>query len=204
VTATEPWEAARDAFWEAERGGAARTGDGWDRALVQEGRRGWEAAVRAGVDARVAAMVKAPDGGAFVVAFRDEVSAEEAEDLHERWAEYGPDSVSLVIVDDVAAIGVREPGDLAPGEGELAAARLLTAHAHEAIAAAIGRAEAAEEAKRAAKGELAALGDRLAKVIAAAVEAEKARAEAAEAEVARLTALLADRGRANGTEVSRD
>lgn len=40
--------------------------------------------------------------------------------------------------------GEPETGGLAPGEGELAAARLLTAHAHEAIAAAIGRAEAAE------------------------------------------------------------
>jgi hypothetical protein len=46
------------------------------------------------------------------------------------------------------------------------------------------RAEAAEAAKREARGELAALGDRLAQAIGAAVKAEQARAEAAEAKIA--------------------
>jgi hypothetical protein len=46
------------------------------------------------------------------------------------------------------------------------------------------RAEASEAAKRAARGELAALEDRLSRVIAAAVVAEQKRAEAADAKVA--------------------
>jgi hypothetical protein len=62
------------------------------------------------------------------------------------------------------------------------------------------RAEAAEAEKRQAKGDLAGLEDRLAKVIAAAVMAEQARAEAAETEAARLRDLLAEQERAAGMD----
>jgi hypothetical protein len=62
------------------------------------------------------------------------------------------------------------------------------------------RAEAAEAAKRQAKGELAALENRLSLVIAAAVVAEQARAEAAETEAARLRDLLAEQERAAGMD----
>lgn len=61
---------------------------------------------------------------------------------------------------------------------------IAQAGAREAVAAADARAEAAEAAKREARGELAALGNRLAASIAVAVKAERERAEAAEAKVA--------------------
>jgi hypothetical protein len=152
---------------------------GW-RELSGEAQGEWEGIAQAGTDARVAALLKAPDGGALVVAFRDEVTPEEAKELHERWGEYGPETVSLVIVDDVAAIAAYKPrwteklGPVVLCEHEQDAAPELAAITAERDALR-ERAEAAEAAKRAAKGELADLENRLSQVIAAALMAERAR-----------------------------
>lgn len=80
----------------------------WDT-LTEEDRADLEVSVQAAVDAKVAAMVRAADGGTVVIAFRDPLTPQQGEELHDRWAEYGPETVSLVIADGVAAVAAQQP-----------------------------------------------------------------------------------------------
>jgi hypothetical protein len=81
----------------------------WGSWLDDGQRAAEEAGAQAAIDARVAAIVKATDGDTVIVAFKDTVTAQEAEGLLDRWAEYGPEDASLVIVENVSAIRAGAP-----------------------------------------------------------------------------------------------
>jgi hypothetical protein len=69
-----------------------------------EGRAIWERLAQTAVDTAVAGTVHAANGSAVIVAFREEVTEAEADEMQERWAEFGPEGTQIVIVGDVAAI----------------------------------------------------------------------------------------------------
>lgn len=85
----------------------------WDE-LPQNYRDGWEAAASAALDATVAGILRAADStGAVIIAFRHEVGDREAELMIDRWREYGPEGVNIIIVEDVAAIAAAAPAPAA-------------------------------------------------------------------------------------------
>jgi hypothetical protein len=74
--------------------------------LGGKARAGWGDVAGDAIDARVASIVRAAGGDTVIVAFKDPVGEHEAEEMLDRWREYGPDDSSLIIVESAAGIDV--------------------------------------------------------------------------------------------------
>lgn len=107
--------AACEAFVDARMRGMS-LGDPWN-SLDDDQRAAWKAAVRAAIAANaiggILTAVKASSGDLIAIAFNRRLDMKTAHELTERWKGCAPD-VTLLIVDDVAAIEPRQP---APGLG---------------------------------------------------------------------------------------